>query len=206
MVHMAPYASDLKQYIIKTVLIGEGGAGKTSIAERFSLNTFNDRQKMTVGAAFQVKELQLRNGGAQDSIIKYMMWDLAGQERFNCVRPGYYKGAMACMLVYDIERPTTFYQLPKWMEEMSKNVDRALPIVLVGNKVDSRKTEEPEFLVPYDQALEYAKALSEWSVSQGGQEVPYLETSAKDGTNVLEVFTTLGKMILHRVEKKNSNA
>jgi small GTP-binding protein len=201
---MVSYEPSSKTYIIKTVLIGEGGAGKTCIAERFSKNTFNEGQKMTLGAAFQVKDLAVRNGGALDSIIKYMMWDLAGQERFNCVRPGYYKGTQACLLVYDIGRPGTFYELPKWMEEMSKHVDESIPIVLVGNKADARKREDPDFLVSYQTALEYSQLLSQRSLSHGGQQVPYFETSAKDGTNVLEVFTTLGKMILHRIETKEN--
>ena len=80
---------------IKTVLLGDSGVGKTSIAVRLARDVFNDRAQPTVGAAFFTFVVE----NEADS-IQFEMWDTAGQERFRNVMSSYYRGAQGIAVVY----------------------------------------------------------------------------------------------------------
>jgi small GTP-binding protein len=167
--------------IYKTVLLGEGGVGKTALRYRYLGQGFKENYSMTIGADFAVKRQEMAAGD-----VTAQIWDLAGQPQFANVRSVYYKGAVGALLVFDITRPDTYKILPTWLNELIQhNNETLVPVVLIGNKADLRGSSEDE--VPFEAAAEYAKALSDWS----GYSVPYLETSAKSGHNVDLAFVQL---------------
>jgi GTPase SAR1 family protein len=112
---------------------------------------------------------------------------LAGQQRFSVVREGYYLGCKGALLVFDVSRPDTYYNIPNWIAELVENIGdyNPVPLVLVGNKTDLRG--EVGTFVSREQAEEYAQELSDWAE----MEIPYLESSAKTGLNIELVFNAL---------------
>lgn len=107
--------------------------------------------------------------------LKLLLYDLAGQTHFKCVRPAFYAGTKSAIVVFSVTDRGSFYDITHWLRELHKNVG-SVPFVLVGNKRDQIKKRE----VNFSEALEFAKSL----------EVPYFETSAKTGENVDKVFET----------------
>ncbi|MHA1204737.1 MAG: Rab family GTPase [Candidatus Heimdallarchaeaceae archaeon] len=183
--------NSLNQNIFKIVLLGEGAVGKTSLKRTYMGEEFVEGYKMTVGADFAVKKLEV-----DFYKITLQIWDLAGQPRFDAVREAYYRGAKGALLVFDISRPETYEILPKWLNELIKNNGgRKVPIILIGNKSDLR--EKHDQTVPINYAEDYAEKLTMWS----GYHVSYVETSAKTGENVEKAFSELALQLVRNLEK-----
>ncbi len=168
-----------RRKIFKIVLLGDGAVGKTALRTRYLGEGFKKSYSMTIGADFAVKRVNL-----DGTEIVAQIWDLAGQIRFQSVREVYYQGATGALLVFDITRTETFENIPNWITELlENNKNRVVPMVLIGNKSDLRD----ENSITKEAGEEYAKSLSSWS----NFEIPYVETSAKEGSNVEEAFHTL---------------
>ncbi|MCG3227660.1 MAG: GTP-binding protein, partial [Candidatus Heimdallarchaeota archaeon] len=181
----------MSQRIFKITLLGEGAVGKTSLRRRYLGESFKEGYMMTIGADFAVKKMNLNQ-----TEYTLQIWDLAGQQRFSAVREVYYRGTAGALLVFDISRPETYEILPNWLHELIRNnKNRIVPLVLIGNKSDLR--DSTPYAVPKDYAMEYADQLSQWS----GFYVPYMETSAKTGLNVEQVFSLLTESISQYFER-----
>ena len=94
----------------KILLIGDSGAGKSSILQRFSDDCFAATFITTIGVDFRIKTIDIRGDR-----IKLQIWDTAGQERFHTITTSYYRGAMGIMLVYDITNAKSFDNIAKWL-------------------------------------------------------------------------------------------
>lgn len=181
----------VSQRIFKITLLGEGAVGKTSLRRRYLGESFKEGYMMTIGADFAVKKMTLNQ-----TEYTLQIWDLAGQQRFSAVREVYYRGTAGALLVFDISRPETYEILPNWLHELIRNnKNRIVPLVLIGNKADLR--DSTPYAVPKEYAMEYADQLSQWS----GFYVPYMETSAKTGLNVEQVFSLLTESISQYFER-----
>ena len=171
---------------LKVVMLGDGAVGKTSLRARFIHKKFTNNYKATIGADFITKELVVEEEyGSRKVTIQ--IWDTAGQERFQSLGVAFYRGADACILVFDVTVYKTFENLNNWRREFLIQADPYdpdhFPFVLLGNKVDV-----PDRAVSTVVAERWAKA---------NNNMPYFETSAKDGTNVEEAFRTLAKIVRH---------
>ena len=176
---------------MKVCLLGDGAVGKTALRERYLGKQFSSGYVMTIGADFAVKTTRITTEEGEKD-VKFQIWDLAGQPRFNSVRELYYKGSHGGLLVFDITRRDSFTNLNAWIEELFKNSGRgAMPVAVLGNKVDLR--EEADDCVTRAEALEFAEKLKK--SFQLNCDIPYLETSAKTGENVDESFCKLAHSI-----------
>jgi small GTP-binding protein len=177
------------------VLIGDGGVGKTAIRQRYLGRGFESQYVLTIGADFSMKD-ELVNG----TKVRYQIWDLAGQDRFDGVRDVYYKGALGALLIYDVSRPDSYYNAPKWIKELwVNNGRRKVPVVIVANKIDLRKS--------YDETIssEKGRTLSEnltKLTSREGFACHYIETSAKTGKKIDDAFSLLGENIMNFAETR----
>nr|5YOZ_A Chain A, Rab5a [Leishmania donovani]6L6O_A Chain A, Rab5a [Leishmania donovani] len=157
----------------KIVMLGESGAGKSSIALRFTRNEFLANQETTIGAAFLSKTVMI-DGRA----LKYEIWDTAGLERFRSLAPIYYRGASGALVVYDITNSESLKKAQTWIKELRANADPSLIIVLVGNKKDLGSLRQVSFEDGQRLAAEEQLAA-------------FYEASAKDNNNVEQVFLDL---------------
>jgi small GTP-binding protein len=183
--------------VLKIVLIGDGGVGKTAIRERYLGKGFKSQYVLTIGADFATKDDIVNK-----IPVRYQIWDLAGQERFDGVRGVYYRGTLGALLVFDVIRPDSYQSIPKWVKELwAHNGKGKVPLIVVGNKIDLR-TQSCDNAI----STEYGKSLTEKltkMTSDAGFVCHYIETSAKTGFNVSDAFSLLGENIMRFTEQRN---
>jgi small GTP-binding protein len=155
--------------LFKVVIVGDGAVGKTTLIRRFCEGKFHASRIATIGVDFYTQRVTL-----PDKVVKLSIWDMAGQERFEAVRTGFYRGSRAAALVYDITSPITLRNLNRWREEVLRALTDQ-PLLVVGNKVDLERRVQPEL----------ARVFSSYIGA------PYLETSALTGEGVANLFETL---------------
>ena len=169
--------------ILKIVLIGEGGVGKTSLIKRYTWNTFDENMKLTVGVDFAAKNVQQGDWAATLQI-----WDLGGQIRFRDLAISYFRGARLAIAVFDISSRYTMDRLNDWITSLYQSVPDC-PLIIVGNKCDLRDTlgaSRP--LVTLQEGIEYAAQYN----------APFIEASAKDGRGVEDVFGAVTQILAEK--------
>ena len=164
----------------KVVVVGDSGVGKTNLIKRFISNEFSLDSKATVGVEFISKNYNINN-----KIIKIEIWDTAGQERYKSITSAYYKGAKGAMIVYDVTNQTSFNNIDKWYFEIKEKASKNINLMLIGNKTDLNK------VICREDAINTAKSLN----------IPVMETSANNSSNVKEAFYDLIKEMYKSVLK-----
>ena len=171
--------NDLKEIIIKLVLLGEGSVGKTSLRHSYLGKEFSTSYLATLGADFAINEIEYKNW-----LVRYQIWDLAGQQRFNTLRKAFYIGAQGSLIIYDITNPTSLEKTYNWVTEFFDNNGKGpQPVVLIGNKIDLRDKNNISTLSPED-----GKKVAQNIHKKANIPVPFIETSAKTGENIKEAF------------------
>ena len=100
-------------FFMKLILCGDGAVGKTAIRERYLGRGFSASYLQTIGADFSTTERTIEISGPKS--VQYQIWDLAGQSEFQAVRGTYYEGCFGALMVFDITRPASFENIPKWI-------------------------------------------------------------------------------------------
>ncbi|XP_031718451.1 ras-related protein Rab-41 isoform X1 [Anarhichas minor] len=153
----------------KLVFLGEQSVGKTSLITRFMYDSFDNTYQATIGIDFLSKTMYL-----EDRTIRLQLWDTAGQERFRSLIPSYIRDSAAAVVVYDIANLNSFQQTSKWIDDVRTERGSDVIIMLVGNKTDLADKRQ----VSVEAAERKARELN----------VMYIETSAKAGYNVKQLF------------------
>ncbi len=172
--------SDSFDYMRKVCMIGAGGSGKTALVNRFLTQRFSEQYIVTIGSQFAVKTVSVKRANGDDVVVKLLVWDLAGQERFDFIRTSYYKGSKGALLVYDVTRKNTWVELPKWIQEADNALGQRIPIIVLANKVDL----VDERVITSEMGQQFVA---------DNKLVAYLETSALSGHNVEEAFKLLAR-------------
>jgi small GTP-binding protein len=170
-------------FLLKIVLIGDSGVGKTNLLSRFTRDQFTVDSKSTIGVEFATKTLEI-----EGKTVKAQIWDTAGQERYRAITSAYYRGAIGALLLYDVTSALTFQSLTRWLHELRENADSSICVMLVGNKCDLIETRA----VSAEEGIGFAKT----------ENLLFIETSALDATNVQESFKRLITEIVARLSKK----
>ncbi|CAF0864000.1 unnamed protein product [Didymodactylos carnosus] len=127
--------------VLKVLIVGDLGTGKTSIVKRYVENYFSEYYKATIGCDFALKVLKWTD----DQVIRLQLWDISGHERLGSLTRIYYKDAVGCLLVFDMHKPTTFDGVLKWKNDLDNKVQLSdgtlLPCVLLANKCDLPKQD-----------------------------------------------------------------
>lgn len=178
--------SSRKKNILKVIILGDSGVGKTSLMHRYVNDKYSQQYKATIGADFLTKEVTVND----DKVATMQVWDTAGQERFQSLGVAFYRGADCCVLVYDVTSSKSFENIKSWRDEflVHANVSspETFPFVILANKVD---VEESKKVVSTRSAQELAKTLGN---------IPLFFTSAKDAINVQEAFEEIAHSALQQ--------
>lgn len=166
--------TECKSYSFKIVLMGESGVGKSSIALRMVSDKYSANTEATIGASYFSKILQ-----TEGECLHFKIWDTAGQEKYHCLVPMYYRGADAALVVYDIGDATSYEMAKRHVKELKDNSDVKV-IALIGNKCDRKDRIVEEIDVRL-----YAES----------QDLIYMETSAKLNINIINILSILADNI-----------
>eukprot|EP01105_Mastigella_eilhardi_P028001 TRINITY_DN8972_c0_g1_i1.p1 TRINITY_DN8972_c0_g1~~TRINITY_DN8972_c0_g1_i1.p1 ORF type:complete len:202 (-),score=72.98 TRINITY_DN8972_c0_g1_i1:53-658(-) len=176
-----------KRLLMKVVILGDSGVGKTSLMNQFVSRKFTfGSYKATIGADFLTKEFLV-----DDRVVTMQLWDTAGQERFQSLGTAFYRGADCCVLVFDVNVRKTFDNLGGWRAEFMEavGVNDDFPFVVVGNKIDADNSREIS-----------QKRAQAWS-----RNMPYFEASAKENINVDHLFRSVAQAAVERDKAKQSD-
>ncbi|KAF2490141.1 ras-related protein-like protein [Lophium mytilinum] len=186
--------SSKKKVLLKVIILGDSGVGKTSLMNQYVNKKFSASYKATIGADFLTKEVVMDD----DRVVTLQLWDTAGQERFQSLGVAFYRGADCCVLVYDVNNSKSFETLESWRDEFlvqaSPMDPESFPFVVIGNKVD---VEESRRMISSKRAMTFCQ-------SKGG--LSYFETSAKEAVNVEEAFSAIAKQALAQEEAGDFNS
>lgn len=167
--------------------IRDTSVGKSCIVVRFAKNEFYEYQESTIGAAFMTQLIDIG-----ECTIKFEIWDTAGQERYRSLAPMYYRGASAAVIVYDITNKKSFEGAKGWINELKSVHSSDIIIALAGNKNDLEKKRVVD--------RELAEAFA------NSNNILFIETSAKTGYNVNELFLRIAKKLpLNKKEQDKNN-
>ncbi|KAJ9523891.1 hypothetical protein QJQ45_020093, partial [Haematococcus lacustris] len=185
------------------LLIGDSGVGKSCLLLRFADDTYTESYISTIGVDFKIRTVEL-----DGKVIKLQIWDTAGQERFRTITSSYYRGAhgiivsiqgwwalvriasiltrvmLGTQVVYDVTDQESFNNVKQWLNEIDRYANENVNKLLIGNKSDLTSKK----VVDYQTAKAFADEIG----------IPFLETSAKNATNVEEAFMTMAAEIKNR--------
>jgi Ras-related protein Rab-1A len=168
-------------YLFKLVLIGDSGVGKSCLLLRFADDSFTDSYISTIGVDFRFRTVNI-----DMKTVKLQIWDTAGQERFRTITSAYYRGAHGIIMVYDVTNYESFEHVEEWLNEVNRHASESTLKLLVGNKADLQEDKK----VPSEDAKNFADKLG----------ISFLETSAKNATNVEAAFLTMAKQLIQAKE------
>merc|ERR1719235_1605555 len=169
-------------YLIKLLLIGDSGVGKSCLLCRYSEDIFNNKFITTIGIDFKIRTIEL-----DGKKIKLQIWDTAGQERFRTITQAYYRGAMGILLIYDVTSTKTWSNIRNWVRNIEANAPQTVNKILIGNKCDMASMRQVSTAQGEQLAREY--------------DMKFYETSARSGMNVQEAFLTLATDVKDRLLK-----
>ena len=166
----------------KILLIGDLGVGKSCVILRYVEGDFPGNIMSSIGVDFKTKQIDYA-----DRLVKMQIWDTAGHEKFRTITTSYYKSAHAIIILYDITQKTSFDHIKNWITEIDKFGKQGVLKVIVGNKLDLENNRKIKKEDAENLALKYGVKL--W------------EVSAKDNTNIEEMFIDTIKTLLERNSK-----
>ena len=165
----------------KLTIFGDGGVGKTTLIKRYITKVFDEDLKMTIGADFSIKELQVDGKNA-----RLRIWDFAGEERFKVLLPSFAKGADGGIFMFDTTRYASLKNVDDWLsifERSTADQQFEIPIIMVGGKNDliNKRSVESE---------EAHKLVNKFNLNG------YFESSSKTGENVEQIFEFITHLMI----------
>ncbi|XP_028814385.1 ras and EF-hand domain-containing protein isoform X2 [Denticeps clupeoides] len=203
--------SDGPSPMYRLVLAGDAGAGKSSFLLRLSLNEFKSDIQTTLGednvhrdvffhsktecsfclgVDFQIKKMLV--DGERTSL---QIWDTAGQERFRSIARSYFRKAHGVLLLYDVTSESSFLNVREWMEQIQESTDGNIPTCVIGNKMDLRAERPEGSCVSPVHGEKLAMTYN----------ALFCETSAKEGTNVVEAVLHLAREVKKHVKLRRQS-
>ncbi|EAY14499.1 Ras family protein [Trichomonas vaginalis G3] len=161
--------------ILKLVVMGDTEVGKTCLLNRLIKNVFTVNTPKTIGLCFSYYYIHNQKGR-----ILLHIWDVAGEEKYRTITSNFYKSTDFALICFDLTNKASFKDLESWYTEIIKNATPGIKFVIVGNKKDCDENR----VVTSEEAMNFAK-------SHGA--AFYIETSAKTGANVRELFLRIAQ-------------
>eukprot|EP01033_Poteriospumella_lacustris_P023333 gene23333-biopygen7994 len=202
--------------VLKLLLLGDGGVGKSSYLLRLTDNIFPQGYMPTLGVDFKIVYRGFCNPVLPLSMerspvgVKLQIWDTAGQERFRTISSTSYRGTSGYFMLFDVSDRGSLANVPRWVSEMRRYGREDAPAVLIGMKQDIAWPGEAASSRVRSGGKDAAADRSEmngyYSSSYHAQrqvsydeglamallfDMPYLECSAKDNVHIEDALATL---------------
>jgi len=177
-----------KKILLKIIVLGESGVGKTSLLIRYVENRFTLNTKSTIGANFLTKRIEV-----DDKVATCQIWDTAGQERFQGLGTAFYRGSDGVIFVFDVTQRKSFEELEQWKKafliQVGQEGNDKFPMIILANKVDMEDKREVS-----------QKELREWCSKHN---LTWFETSAKEGSNVDRAFEEIASLVIQNMKPED---
>ena len=178
---------DKRNWAIKLTVLGDPAVGKTSLINKYITDSFKENYQPTLGVNIVTKDMRIQEDNAE---IRLLLWDIAGQDKYELTRQMFFQGCAGTLLVFDMTRYSTFERVTsKWLEDFKKYGRSDGVYLLIGNKSDLKDSIKV--------SSEEGKLLSKEI-----EAVEFIETSAKYGENVEKAFRTLVSHVLKKRDVK----
>lgn len=187
------------ELLYKVLVVGDIGAGKTSLIKRYVHNVFSIHYKSTIGVDFALKVINWDD----NTHVRLQLWDLAGQERFSNMTRVYYKDAVAAFVVFDITRISTFDAAKKWKADIDAKVhlpnseDKPIPVILLANKIDLIDEDDENGWMKTDEEMD--------AFCRDHGFVTWFNISARNNLNIGSAVNKLVEVILEKVGDNNDS-
>ena len=174
-------------YVVKYVVVGFCGVGKTSMLECYvnNVNAYYEH-KITIGIEYYQKKIMHQN-----KILHIHMWDTAGQERYNSVVRQYYRDPHGAFLCFSITNRSSFKRLENYLYELKAVNENNVHIILVGTFSDMEKSRTVK-----------KKDIMKFAEKHGLQ---YIEVSSKIRKNIDKCFNTMHNVVCKRIDNKDES-
>ncbi|OMJ91254.1 hypothetical protein SteCoe_6232 [Stentor coeruleus] len=169
-------------YLLKFIIVGDAGVGKSNIILQFATHTFENNYHSTIGIQYWTCMTSIN-----DKVFKVHIWDIPDEERSRSEVQTYYQGAACVFIVYDITNRDSFTNITRWISEIREKGNKHVVIMLVGNKSDQMENR----VVTMEEAIYLA----------GQNNIFLIETSAQTRTNIDQAFMTVISHIYENIEK-----
>ncbi len=168
-------------FVFKIIVIGDGAVGKTSLIKKYTQGSFQKDYIKTLGAQFSKYDEEIEGDN-----VKLFFWDIAGQAEFMFMRPTFYKGSKAVIIVfsYGEGEEESYEHVTDWHDDIKKFCGD-LPVILFGNKIDLINEKDLDDKRVQDLVKE-RKFLG------------YYKTSAKTGAGVYKAFQVIIKELYYK--------
>ncbi|KAL7006068.1 RHO4 protein [Cystobasidiomycetes sp. EMM_F5] len=186
----------------KLVVVGDGGCGKTCLLTVYCENRFPEAYIPTVFENLQTKVT------FENKIIELALWDTAGQEDYDRLRPLSYPECNVLLICFAVDYPTSLENVTeKWFPEVD-HFCPGVPIVLVGTKTDLRQDQRTRDLLRA-QGRDSAVTAQEATLVAQKIGARYVECSAKTGQGVKQVFDialkeAMKSQLIKKIRKKTN--
>ncbi|KAM4709034.1 rho-related GTP-binding protein RhoF [Discoglossus pictus] len=180
---------------VKIVIVGDGGCGKTCLLMVYAKGSFPEHYAPSV---FEKYTTNITIGNKE---VLLHLYDTAGQEDYDRLRPLSYQDVNLVLICYDVTNPTSFDNvLIKWYPEVH-HFCRGVPIILIGCKTDLRKDKERlrKLKTSQQEPITYFQGEATCKNIQAEE---YLECSAKFRENVQDVFREATLIALNSMKKE----
>ena len=169
---------------IQVVLIGDSGVGKTTLINRYVMDTFDAFEPPTISGGFRRKDVILDE---LQTRVTLQIWDTAGQEKFKSLVENYYKNAQCAIVVYDITSEESFDTARNWIEEVKEKAPEDVQIFICGSKSDLDDQRRIQIVHGMKMAKEYNALFG--------------ETSAKKNIGVSDAFEAMARNFVENSPK-----
>jgi len=169
-----------KEHVLKLLIVGDSGVGKTSLVNRFVNDNFEDTTEVTSETNYSVKQLELNS----DNAASLQLWDFGGPLRLKHILNNYVMGARGALLLIDMTKNLKIINILEWVN-MVRMHDISLPIILVGTKCDLK-----DLIIVNKEQIQHVREVFNM--------YDYIETSAKDSINIFKVFYSIAKLLIER--------
>lgn len=176
---------------MKLVAVGDGAVGKTSLLITFATDKFPPKYVPTV---FENHTKQMKREKDGSNVI-LQLWDTAGQEDYDRLRPLSYPGADVVLLCFSTVNRSSFESVKeKWHPEVAHYVPEALTL-LIGTKIDLREAGEPD---PSTKEHDPVSTEEGDAMRKSIKATKYLEVSSKTRLNLDDMFNTAVELVLEQ--------
>ena len=170
------------EYLVKLLMIGGEGAGKTQLLSRFADDTFSDSYIPTTALEFKIRTIDI-----DGKIVRVQVWEKGGSERFRTMHKNYYRGVHAIGICFDLCDANEFETVSRWRQEVDRYARENIPVFIIGTKCERFNLLYVDF-----------ETIRNFCLSH---EVQYFECSSKLNINVEDLFESMARKVVELEEK-----